>query len=80
MQFYLEALDRDVKKATENPSVGLILCTKKDSAVVEYSLNRSLSPALIADYKLHLPDKKLLEHKLREFSEITEGHEDTDDD
>jgi len=72
MQFYLEALDRDVKKATENPSVGLILCTKKDSAVVEYSLNRSLSPALIADYKLHLPDKKLLENKLREFSEITE--------
>jgi len=80
MQFYLEALDRDVKKATENPSVGLILCTKKDSTVVEYSLNRSLSPALIADYKLHLPDKKLLENKLREFSEITESHEDNDDD
>jgi predicted nuclease of restriction endonuclease-like (RecB) superfamily len=61
LEFYLEALDRDVRKADENPSVGLILCTKKDATVVEYAMSRSLSPALIADYKLHLPDKKVLE-------------------
>jgi predicted nuclease of restriction endonuclease-like (RecB) superfamily len=73
MEFYLEALDRDIKKADENPSVGLILCTKKDAAVVEYAMNRSLSPALIADYKLHLPDKKVLENKLRELAELVEG-------
>jgi predicted nuclease of restriction endonuclease-like (RecB) superfamily len=72
MEFYLEALDRDVRKADENPSVGLILCTKKDSAVVEYSLSRSLSPALIADYNLHLPDKKVLENKLRELAELAD--------
>jgi predicted nuclease of restriction endonuclease-like (RecB) superfamily len=73
MEFYLEALDRDVRKADENPSVGLILCTKKDAAVVEYTMNRSLSPALVADYKLHLPDKKILENKLRELAELAES-------
>jgi len=73
MEFYLEALDRDVRKADENPSVGLILCTKKDTAVVEYAMSRSLSPALIADYKLHLPDKKVLENKLRELAELAES-------
>ena len=73
MEFYLETLDRDIKKASENPSVGLILCTKKDTAVVEYALSRSLSPALIADYKLHLPDKKILENKLRELTELAEN-------
>ena len=76
LEFYLEALDRDVKKTDENPSVGLILCTKKDEAVVEYALSRSLSPALIAEYKLHLPDKKVLESKLRELAELAESDED----
>ena len=73
MEFYLEALDRDIKKRTENPSVGLILCTKKDESVVEYALSRSLSPALIAEYKLHLPDKNILEKKLRELTNLTES-------
>jgi len=73
MEFYLEALDRDVKKDDENPSVGLILCTKRDMAVVEYALSRSLSPALIADYKLRLPDKQVLESKLRELTELAEN-------
>jgi RecB family endonuclease NucS len=72
MEFYLEALDRDVKKENENPSVGLILCTKKDITVVEYALSRSLSPAMIADYKLYLPDKHILENKLRELTELAE--------
>lgn len=70
LEFYLEALDNDIKKPNENPSVGLILCTDKDDTVVEYALRRSLSPALIAQYQLHLPDKALLENKLRELTEI----------
>jgi len=73
MEFYLEALDRDIKKPNENPSVGLVLCTKKDATVVEYALSRSLSPALIADYKLRLPDKRILENKLRELTELAES-------
>ena len=79
LEFYLEALDRDVKKPNENPSVGLILCAGKDDAVVEYALSRSMSPALVADYQLHLPNKALLENKLRELKELAETDESDED-
>ena len=69
LEFYLEALDRNVKIPGENPSVGLILCAGKDEMVVEYALSRSLSPALVADYQLHLPNKTLLMKKFRELRE-----------
>ena len=70
INFYLEALDRDVKRPNENPSVGVILCAGKDDAVVEYALSRSISPTLVSDYTLHLPDKKLLQSKLRELTDL----------
>ena len=70
INFYLEALDRDVKKPNENPSVGVILCAGKDDAVVEYALTRSMSSTLVSDYTLHLPDKELLQNKLRELTEL----------
>jgi predicted nuclease of restriction endonuclease-like (RecB) superfamily len=73
LEFYLEALDRDVKKPNENPSVGLVLCATKDDTVVEYALSRSISPTLVADYKLHLPDKAILENKLRELRDFAES-------
>src|SRR3990167_7252290 len=65
--FYLEALDRDERKPHENPAIGVLLCASKDDEVVEYALNRSLSPALIAEYQTRLPDKQLLQAKLHEF-------------
>lgn len=65
--FYLEALDRDERKGHENPAIGVLLCANKDDEVVEYALNRSLSPALIAEYQTRLPDKALLQAKLHEF-------------
>lgn len=67
LSFYLEGLDQTVKKAHENPSIGLLLCASKDKEVVEFSLNRTLSPALIAEYQIQLPDKKLLQAKLHEL-------------
>lgn len=67
LNFYLEALDRDVRKAHENPAIGVLLCASKDSEVVEYALSRTLSPALVAQYQTQLPDKKLLATKLHEF-------------
>lgn len=69
LNFYLEALDRDVKKPKENPSIGILLCKDKDDEVVEYALSRSLSPTMVAEYKLCLPDKKLLQKKMREICE-----------
>lgn len=67
LDFYLEALDRHQRKSHENPAIGVLLCASKDDEVVEYALNRSLSPALIAEYQVQLPDKQLLQAKLHEF-------------
>ena len=67
LAFYLEALDRDVRKPHEHPALGVLLCASKDDEVVEYALSRTLSPALIAEYQTQLPDKKLLREKLHEF-------------
>lgn len=64
LNFYLEALDRNIKRENENPSIGILLCKDKEKDVVEYALNRSLSPALVSQYKLHLPNKVLLQQKL----------------
>lgn len=67
LNFYLEALDRDVKKPEENPSIGVLLCKGKDDEVVEYALSRSMSPTMVSQYELALPDKKILRAKLREL-------------
>ncbi|QTM00185.1 YhcG family protein [Mannheimia sp. ZY171111] len=67
LNFYLEALDRDVKRENENPSIGILLCKDKDNEVVEYALNRNLSPAMVAEYQVLLPQKELLQRKLREL-------------
>ncbi len=72
LNFYLEALDRDVKKPYENPSIGILLCKDKDHEVVEYALSRQLSPTLVSQYELALPDKKLLQAKLHELLEMWE--------
>jgi predicted nuclease of restriction endonuclease-like (RecB) superfamily len=67
LSFYLEALDRDIRKEHESPSIGVLLCASKNDEVVEYALSRTLSPALIAEYQTQLPDKNLLQRKLHEF-------------
>ena len=61
MDFYLETLDRQEKNINENPSVRIILCSSKDEKVVEYTMSRTMSPTLVAEYNLNLIDKKILE-------------------
>lgn len=75
MNFYLEGLDRQVKKTDENPSVGLLLCASKNDEVVEYAMSRTLSPLMVAEYQLQLPDKDVLRKKLQELSSIPELEE-----
>jgi len=72
INFYLEALDRDIKNEKENPSIGILLCKGKDDVVVEYALSRTLNPAMVADYQLALPNKKLLHDKWQEILEMNE--------
>lgn len=67
LEFYLEALDRDVKRSNENPSIGIILCPEADRIVVEYAMSRSMSPTMIAEYKRILIPQERMQEQLREF-------------
>jgi predicted nuclease of restriction endonuclease-like (RecB) superfamily len=69
LNFYLEALDRDIRKPHEQPSIGILLCNGKDDIVVEYALSRTVSPTLVADYQTKLPSKELLQRKWKEILE-----------
>ena len=75
MDFYLETLDRQKRKENENPSVGMILCASKDDEVVEYAMSRTMSPMMVAEYKLQLPDKAILQRKLQELINIPQIEE-----
>lgn len=67
LEFYLEALDRDVKRSNENPSIGILLCQSADQSVVEYAMSRSLSPTMVAEYRRHLIPKEVIQKSLDEF-------------
>lgn len=69
LNFYLEALDRDVKRPFEKNSIGVLLCKGKDTEVVEYAMARNTSPAMIADYETKLIPKNILANKLHQWVE-----------
>ncbi|MCL2027817.1 MAG: PDDEXK nuclease domain-containing protein [Bacteroidales bacterium] len=70
LEFYLEALDRDVRRSNENPSIGILLCQEADRSVVEYAMSRSLSPTMIAEYERQLIPKDVLQRSLKEFTQF----------
>lgn len=77
LDFYLEALDRNIRKSNENLSIGILLCKSADSEAVEYSLSRSLSPTMVAEYKQKLIPKDILKKHLREYYDnITDALDD----
>jgi len=78
MDFYLEGLDRQIKKNDENPSVGLLLCASRNDEVVEYAMSRTLSPMMVSQYQLQLPDKDMLRKKLQELSSLPGIEENTE--
>ena len=70
LEFYLEALDRDVKRSNENPSIGIILCPDVDKVVVEYAMSRSMSPTMVAEYKRILIPQEKMQQQLRKFCQF----------
>ena len=70
LEFYLEALDRDVKRSNENPSIGIILCPDADKVVVEYAMSRSMSPTMIAEYKRILIPQEQMQQQLKELCQF----------
>jgi len=67
LEFYLEALDRNVKRSNENPSIGILLCKNADRSVVEYALSRTMSPAMVAEYKRMLIPKDVLQRTFDDY-------------
>jgi len=68
MLMYVHYFDRHVKTKDENPTVGILLCGKKDDAIVELTLPEGEN-IYASEYSLYLPDKSLLQSKLAEWIE-----------
>lgn len=66
MQMYVNYYDRYEKLDDENPTIGILLCKEKNDALVEITLPKDAN-IYASEYKLYLPDKKLLQQKLKEW-------------
>ncbi|MDR0909739.1 MAG: PDDEXK nuclease domain-containing protein [Spirochaetaceae bacterium] len=66
MQMYVNYYDRKVKQDFEKPTIGILLCKEKNDSIVEMTLPDN-SNIYASEYKLYLPDKKLLQKKLSEW-------------
>ena len=78
MQFYLTALDRQVREEGENPSIGIILCKEKNRTVVEYALHDTRKPIGVATYRMVKRLPKELKGQLpspTEIAQLLEGVE-----
>jgi predicted nuclease of restriction endonuclease-like (RecB) superfamily len=64
MNFYLSAVDDQLRHETDGPSIGIILCESKNSVVVEYALRDSLRPMGVAEYRLSPSIPKQLQTEL----------------
>ena len=70
MQFYLTALDRQVREEGENPSIGIILCKEKNRTVVEYALQDVQKAMGVATYRVSRELPKELHGQLPSPREI----------
>ena len=70
MQFYLTALDRQVRQEDENPSIGIILCKEKSRTIVEYTLHDANKPIGVATYEITRTLPKALKGQLPRPEEI----------
>lgn len=71
MQMYVNYYDRYEKMEDENSTIGILLCKEKNDALVEITLPKDAN-IYASEYKLYLPDKKLLQQKLKEWIEEEE--------
>ena len=75
MQMYVNYFDRHVKQDFEKPTIGILLCKEKNDALVELTLPEDAN-IYTQKYELYLPDKKMLQEKLKEWIEESEGESD----
>jgi CRISPR/Cas system-associated exonuclease Cas4 (RecB family) len=70
LNFYLSAVDEQLKMPEDGPTIGLLLCEKKDKVIAEYALRRVDSPMGIAEYELNKALSEKLHHVLPTTEEI----------
>ena len=74
IQLYVNYFDREVKQSDDNPTIGLVLCTKNKKKMAEYLLDDKAKQIFTSAYKLHLPSEDELSQELqREIKEIKQG-------
>jgi predicted nuclease of restriction endonuclease-like (RecB) superfamily len=83
LNFYLSAIDEQLKMPEDGPTIGLLLCEKKDRVIAEYALRRIQSPMSISEYELGkslppqlhavLPTTIEIEQELNQFTKNTSG-------
>jgi predicted nuclease of restriction endonuclease-like (RecB) superfamily len=73
MHLYLNYVKEHWTNNDENPPVGLILCAEKDSAVAKYALEGLPNKVLASEYKLALPDEKILRDELNKTQKLLLG-------
>ena len=69
---YVNYYDREIRGGDENPTIGILLCADKKEAVVKYTLPKSNEQIFASKYRLYLPEKGVLEEKLRKVLEENE--------
>jgi predicted nuclease of restriction endonuclease-like (RecB) superfamily len=75
MDFYLSAIDHEIKREDENPSVGIILCPSAKRCEVKYAIDRTMSPIMIAEYKRLLIPEEVMKRSLEEYCKFMKKEE-----
>ena len=75
MDFYLAAIDDQIKREDENPSVGIILCPEAGMCEVKYAIDRTMSPMMIAEYRRLLVPEEVMKKSLEEYCEFMKHEE-----
>jgi predicted nuclease of restriction endonuclease-like (RecB) superfamily len=65
MDFYVRYFEQEEKQASDNPTLGLILCSDRSEAMVKYTLLSDSQQIFASRYKLHLPTEEELERELQ---------------
>ena len=76
MQLYVHYYDREITEPGDNPTIGLILCTDKNDAMVRYVLDEKNQQIFASRYQFHLPTEQELQAELKRELEMLEGLED----
>ena len=72
IDFYVRYFEQEVKQVSDNPTIGLILCSHKNEAMVKYTLLENNNRIFASKYKLYLPSEEELKEELEREKQLLE--------